>query len=175
MAIVWGKMAMPITKGSGLFALALVSATPAFSKVPPKIVVGEMAPAFELSLVDGTKVKSTELLGKVVVLNYWATWCGPCKTELPLLNGYYKIQQGNGLRVFAITTEDSLPIPTLRKLFAAMAIPAVRYVKGDYKILGGLPTNYIIDRRGRVRFAKAAAFNLDDLNRELVPLLQESP
>ena len=63
----------------------------------------------------------------------------------------------------------------LRKLFAAMAIPAVRTVWGDYKTLGAVQTNYIIDREGRVRYAKAAAFDLDALNRELVPLLQESP
>ncbi len=158
----------------GFVAVVLVSAAPVHSKNAPNVIVGELAPPFELAMVDGTRVKSSDLLGKVVVPNYWATWCGPCKTELPLLDRYYKIQKDHGLRVFAITTEDSLPLSSLRKLFAAMEIPAVRNVRGDYKVLGGLPTNYIIDRSGRVRFAKAAAFNLDDLNRELVPLLQES-
>lgn len=158
-----------------LLAAAALFVAPLQANAAPKVVVGQMAPAFELSLVDGTKVKSSDLIGQVVVLNYWATWCGPCKTELPLLDTYFKIQKSHGLRVYAVTTEDSLPLTKLRKLFAAMAIPAVKTVKGDYKALEGVPTNYIIDRKGRVRYAKAAAFDLAALNRELVPLLQESP
>lgn len=158
-----------------LLAAALLFAVPFQANASPKVLVGQMAPAFELSLVDGSKVKSSDLLGQVVVLNYWATWCGPCKAELPLLDTYFKIQKSHGLRVYAVTTEDSLPLTKLRKLFAALAIPAVKTVKGDYKALEGLPTNYIIDRKGRVRYAKAAAFDLAALNRELVPLLQESP
>ena len=138
-----------------------------------KLVVGEMAPDFELSLVDGTHVKLSELRGEVVVLNYWATWCAPCKRELPLLDSYYRVQKDRGLRVFAITTEDSVPKVYLRKLFAVMTIPAVKSVSGDYGIMKAVPTNYIIDRAGRLRYAKAAAFDLDDLNRELVPLLRE--
>lgn len=162
-------------KAGRLLAVAALAAFALQASASPKVVVGQTAPAFELSLVDGTKVKSSDLLGQVVVLNYWATWCGPCKTELPLLDTYFKIQKSHGLRVYAVTTEDSLPIFKLRKLFGALAIPAVKSVKGDYKALEGVPTNYIIDRKGRVRYAKAAAFDLAALNRELVPLLQESP
>ena len=137
--------------------------------------VGQPAPPFELILVDGTRVSSESLRGQVVVLNFWATWCGPCKKELPLLDGYYELQKQYGLKVFAITTEDSVPLYQLRKLFAIMHIQPTRRVKGNYDILGGVPTNYIIDRAGRVRYAKAAAFDLDTLNQEIVPLLREPP
>jgi len=151
-------------------AFMLFSATTAIAG-PPK--VGDVAPNFKLTLIDGSKVTLDDLRGKVVVLNFWATWCGPCRSELPLLDAYYRVQSAQGLRVFAVTTEDSLPIRTLKPLFAAMAIPAARNMKGPYVVLKGVPTNYIIDRAGRIRYAKANAFDLDTLNAELVPLLRE--
>jgi len=75
--------------------------------------------------------------------------------------------------VFAIATEDSLPPYQLKALFAKMHIPSARKMKGPYPILTGVPTNYIIDRSGHIRYAKAAAFDLETLNAEIVPLLNE--
>lgn len=148
-------------------------ATPVVARSAPK--VGEMAPDFDLTLIDGTHVRLSELRGQVIVLNFWATWCGPCRAELPLLDQYYRIQAQHGLKVFAIATEDSLPLYKLKPLFAAMTMPSARRIKGPYATLGAVPTNYIIDRSGRVRYAKAAAFGLSDLNQLLVPLLKETP
>lgn len=150
----------------GLAAIALVGA-----KSDPK--VGEVAPPFELTLIDGSRVSSDQLRGQVVVLNFWATWCGPCKKELPLLDAYYEVQKAHGLKVFAIATEDSVPLYQLKKLFAIMHMPSARRIKGPYQVMAGVPTNYVIDRAGRVRYAKANAFDLDELNSLLVPLLNE--
>ncbi len=150
-------------------ALIATSAVPATAAVK----VGERAPDFELTLIDGSKVRNANLRGQVVVLNFWATWCGPCKAELPLLDNYYRLRKDNGLRVFAVATEDSLPASKLKPLFAAMAIPSARRIKGPFAVMGALPTNYIIDRAGVVRYAKAGAFDLDDLNTLLVPMLRE--
>lgn len=136
-------------------------------------VVGQPAPAFSLKLVDGTQVSLADLKGQVVVLNFWATWCVPCREELPTLDSYYSVQKQHGLRVFAITTEGSVPIYKLKGLFAAMAIPSAKGIKGPYGPLTGVPTNFVIDRAGVVRYAKSGAFDLDDLNRLLVPLLRE--
>jgi thiol-disulfide isomerase/thioredoxin len=151
-------------------ALLLVAAASVGAKGP---VVGQPAPDFQVKLMDGSKVSLADLKGQVVVLNFWATWCGPCKHELPLLDTYYRVQKPHGLRVFAITTEGSVPLYALKNLFAALAITPIKGIKGPYNDLGAVPTNYIIDRKGVVRYAKAAAFGLDDLNRELVPLLEE--
>lgn len=138
-----------------------------------KPVVGDPAPAFELSMVDGGKISFADLKGQVVVLNFWATWCVPCRKELPTLDAYYALNAKHGLKVYAITTEGSVPIGQLRKLFAAMHIPSARRIKGPYGPLTGVPTNFVIDRAGKLRYAKSGAFDLDDLNRLLVPLLNE--
>ncbi|PZN94270.1 MAG: thiol:disulfide interchange protein [Alphaproteobacteria bacterium] len=155
-------------------ALLLAVALPAVARPrtdAPK--VGDVAPPFNLTLVDGTKVSSDELRGQVIVLNFWATWCAPCREELPLLDAYYAINQPHGLRVFAITSQDSVPLGRLKKLFASMKMPSVRKIEGRYPVLEGMPTNYIIDRSGHIRHAKAGAFTLNSLNDLLVPMLNE--
>ena len=153
-----------------LLPLALLGAAPA-----PKPEVGKPAPNAELTLMDGTRIELDELRGKVVVLNFWATWCAPCRKELPLLDAYYRIQKPAGLRVIAITTEDSLPLSRLRPLFARLEIESARRIKGPYNVLGGVPTSYVIDRSGKLRYAKSAAFTLQSLNALLLPLLKEKP
>ncbi len=155
-------------------ALLAASAAPGPATATAAAVrIGERAPDFELTLIDGSRVRSADLRGQVVVLNFWGTWCGPCKAELPLLDNYYRLRKDNGLRVFAVATEDSLPASRLKPLLAAMTIPSARRIKGPFAVLGALPTNYIIDRAGIVRYAKTGAFDLDDLNGLLVPLLRE--
>lgn len=147
----------------------LVTAQPAHARIS----VGKPAPEATLNLVNGQKISLSSLRGQVVVLNFWATWCVPCRTELPMLDAYYRAQQQHGLRVFAITTEDSVPLARMTRLFSVMAIDPVKRVRGPYEAGDAVPTNIIIDRAGVVRYFKAGAFDLDDLNTLLVPLLRE--
>ncbi|WP_448664342.1 TlpA family protein disulfide reductase [Sphingomonas sp. CJ20] len=136
--------------------------------------VGQPAPEAELTLIDGTKVSLSEMRGDVVVLNIWATWCVPCRTELPLLDTYYRINKKHGLRVYALTTQDSAPLFKMKELFAAMTIQPTRRIKGPYTAIeGAVPSNYVIDRAGTVRWAAAGSFDLNALNALLVPLLRE--
>ena len=158
-----------LTRIACLLALGCM-AMPAAART---LKVGDAAPDFALKLVDGTTVKLSELRGQVVVLNFWATWCVPCRKELPLLDTSYRVMQPHGLKVFAVTTEDSLPLYQMKKLFAVMAIQPAKNVKGPYEVMTGVPTNYVIDRSGHVRYAAAGAFDLDSLNATLIPLLKE--
>jgi thiol-disulfide isomerase/thioredoxin len=138
--------------------------------------VGQPVPNAELVLADGKHVHLSDLRGQVVVLNYWATWCVPCRTELPLLNGYYEAAAKHGwpLRIFAVATEDSVPKYQLKHLFSVLSIsPTDRIRGGPFADVDGLPTNYVIDKSGVLRYAKAGAFDLDGLNAVLVPLLNE--
>lgn len=140
----------------------------------PKPMVGKPAPDAELTLVGGTKVRLSEMRGYVIVLNIWATWCVPCREELPLLDRYYALQKRHGLRVYALTTESSVPLYKLKPLFETLSIQPTKKIRGPYAAIDGMvPSNYVIDRAGVLRYARAAAFRLDDLNRELVPLLKE--
>ena len=163
-------MGSSFSRGLKLLGLATAALFLTAAKEPK---VGDVAPNFELTMIDGSKVTLDQLRGQVVVLNFWATWCVPCREELPLLDTYYTLQQKAGLKVFAIATEDSVPLYQLKKLFAVMRIPSAKRIKGPYPILKGVPTNYIIDRSGHIRYAKAGAFDLDALNETIVPLLKE--
>jgi len=151
-------------------AAAMLVATPAFAR---ELKVGEPAPPIELTLVDGTKTMLADHRGEVIVINFWATWCVPCRVELPLLDGYYRQVRKHRMQVFAITTEGSVPLHKMKNLFAKLAITPAKRIKGISGSPTAVPTNYIIDRRGVVRYAKAGALDLDDLNREIIPLLKE--
>ncbi len=136
--------------------------------------VGEVAPDFRLKTFDGQEVTLASLRGDVVILNMWATWCAPCRAELPLLDTYYKLRKDVGLRVYAVATEGSIPDYTLRKTLGPMLVmPMARIERGPYFVMDGLPTNYVFDRSGKLVYAKSAAFDLDALNALLVPLLRE--
>ncbi len=154
-----------------LLAAAFVCATaPAAARSP---VVGQPAPPFEVTTFDGQKINLADLRGDVVVLNFWATWCGPCRRELPLLEGYESMRKDVGLRVLAVSWDESASIFALKRFAGALKMTFARGIRGPYRPTTGIPTNYVIDRAGVLRYAKAGAFDLDGLNELLVPLLNE--
>jgi cytochrome c biogenesis protein CcmG, thiol:disulfide interchange protein DsbE len=155
---------------ASIAAMTLLIAVPLNARTPR---VWDVGPDFEVTTLDGTKITSQELKGNVILLNFWATWCVPCRAELPLIDTFALRLKKNGLSVLAVTTEDSVPIKRLRPLASLVSFPMVRKFKGRYGVLEGVPTNYIIDRRGVVRYAKAGAFDLDELNKLIIPLLNE--
>ncbi|MGZ2411502.1 cytochrome c biogenesis protein CcmG, thiol:disulfide interchange protein DsbE [Sphingomonas sp. F9_3S_D5_B_2] len=140
-----------------------------------RLKVGQPAPDALLVLANGQRVHLSQLRGQVVVLNYWATWCAPCRTELPLLDGYYvaAAKRGWPLKVFAVATEDSVPKSQLKHLFDVLSISPTDRIRGPFGDVQALPTNYVIDKGGVLRYAHSGAFDLDDLNALLIPLLKE--
>ena len=155
-----------IAAAAGVAAWALASTASAALKV------GQPAPDFTVTTFGGRTVKMADLQGDVIILNFWATWCGPCRRELPLLEQYFRAYNKYGFQVLAVATEDSVPESKLRPLAAQLTIPMVKRLKGPYHQMEGVPTNYVIARSGKLVYAKAAAFDLDDLNAIVIPLLQ---
>ena len=137
--------------------------------------VGSTAPPFEGTTVDGKPVTLKAFRGNVVIVNFWATWCAPCRIELPLLDGYMRAREKNGLRVIAVTMDARrVPVSAISEVQGQLSVPLLKDFKGDYApVRNSLPTNYVIDRAGIVRYAKEGAFSLDKLNEILVPLLNE--
>jgi peroxiredoxin len=156
---------------SALTAALAAAALAGGARAAPK--VGEPAPDFQVTTFGGRTVRLADLKGDVIILNFWATWCGPCKRELPLLETVFKAYNQYGFQVLAVATQDSVPETQLRPLAAHLTIPFVKRLKGPYRQLDAVPTNYVIDRSGKLVYARAAAFDLDDLNALLIPLLKE--
>ncbi|HEX8467173.1 MAG TPA: TlpA disulfide reductase family protein [Allosphingosinicella sp.] len=136
--------------------------------------VGKPAPPATITLFDKRKVTLADLRGKVVVINHWATWCGPCKAEMPMMSAFHARYKQAGFEIFGVTTQDSLPSFQLRKLAGALSYPLSRGISGGgYPFLGGLPTSYVIDRSGIVRYAKAGSFQPAEFSQIILPLLRE--
>jgi cytochrome c biogenesis protein CcmG, thiol:disulfide interchange protein DsbE len=124
----------------GLAAAAVLSAYAVQAKAP---AIGSPAPAFVITQTDKSKLPSDALLGKVVVINIWATWCGPCKAEMPMMDSYQRRNKARGLEIFGVMTADSYTGPALKNLAKAMSYPIAVKLKGRYPILGGaVPTSF---------------------------------
>jgi cytochrome c biogenesis protein CcmG/thiol:disulfide interchange protein DsbE len=144
----------------------------AASKKTPNL--DQPAPDFQATAFDGHKLSLADLKGQVVVLNFWATWCGPCKKELPLLEDYYRKQHAAGLVVLAVATEDSLTPYQLRPLAKILTLQMVKRFNGDYGDIKYLPTNFVIDRKGILRYAESGGFTEESIDEVLRPLLAET-
>ena len=138
-------------------------------------IVGQRAPDFQVTLLDGKHVRLSDMKGQVVVLNFWATWCGPCRAELPLLDGYAKAQQAFGLRIVAVNYRDNdITRWRLQQMAKGAAMQFAFRFDGAYAPGGGIPASFVIDRAGVLRYVQRGAFSLDEMNKILVPLLNET-
>ena len=159
-------------------ALQLTAASSAALLLPPRRVeaaplVGETAPSFSGTALGGGEISLNALRGHVVVLNFWATWCGPCKKELPLLDAAARKPEWSDLYIVAVTTDaDRAPPDLITDLQKVLSFPLLKRFRGTYEPIGGaIPTNYVIDRNGILRYAQAGALDDGAINDLLGPLL----
>jgi len=113
------------------------------------------APAFRLMDLDGTVHSLPEYQGKVVFLNFWATWCGPCKVEMPAMEALYQAFRAQGLEILAVSVDQQGAAVT-RPFKEAMGLSFPILHDSNYQVgltygARTLPMTYVIDRQGIIR------------------------
>jgi peroxiredoxin len=118
---------------------------------------GQVAPDFELLSITGNKVKLSDLRGKTVILNFWATWCPPCRAEIPEMQKFYENNKNNNVEILAVNLTNSESSPDTVKDFVrdkGMTFNILLDKQGKIGNLYGIitiPTSYIIDKNGIIR------------------------
>ena len=114
---------------------------------------GVPAPAFDTLDLDGTMQRLADHKGQVVLVNIWATWCGPCRAEMPALDRLYQERKDQGLAVFGISNEDA----DLQRRFRQMVpvtyplLTMSGQVPNLYRDIARYPAMFLIDREGRLQ------------------------
>jgi peroxiredoxin len=115
--------------------------------------VGALAPVFELIDLEGDPIKLSDLRGQVVLLSFWATWCGHCRSELPVLEAFYKRHQNEGFVVLAINIQENKDRVAELVNDMGLTFPVLLDRRGEvtasYRVRS-LPTNFLIDREGTI-------------------------
>lgn len=161
------------------FAGAMGLAAPPARAKSPK--VGHVAPPATLITLDGERLSTTMLLGEVVILTFWATYCGPCREELPLLSAYAAAHRRDGLRVLGFCLDDADQGQVVREVGRTLSFP-VGFLREDsapgYGRIWRMPVNFTIDREGLLAEngwdLKDSTWTAERLERVVTPLLARS-
>ena len=138
------------------------------------------APDFSLKSFDGQEITLSQLKGKVVLLDFWATWCGPCKESIPHLIQLYKNYRESGFELVGMNV-DKGDGEAVRRFVTSMDIPypvvvAPEDVVRSYRVTG-IPVTFLIDKKGKIRekvvgFSRSIAKQLDT---KVADLTSEKP
>jgi peroxiredoxin len=124
--------------------------------------VGAKAPDFELKTLAGDTVKLSDLKGKKVMLNFWATWCPPCKAEMPAMEEFHK-EAGEDIVILAVNIDPHLDVKAFvdeNKITFPIPLDEEDTVNETYQVLS-IPTTYFIDTKGNIGNNYIGAMNLD--------------
>ncbi|MDN4607314.1 thiol-disulfide oxidoreductase ResA [Sporosarcina highlanderae] len=136
-----------------LLAAAIIFSIVSKDKVKV-LAVGDKAPDFELVDIDGNKHRLSDYKGKGVFLNFWGTWCPPCKREMPDMEEQYKAFKDKGVHVLSVNSgESNLKVETFRDQYGLsfpIVIDKTKDIRELYNIQP-LPTTFLIDKDGRIQ------------------------
>lgn len=136
------------------WAVGLGSAAAGPTSTPaPAPVAGAPAPDFTLTDLAGNDVRLSDLQGQVVLVNFWATWCGPCRLEMPAIEAEYQARRDRGLTVLAVDLDEPADdvaafIAELDLTFTVLLDPGARVF--DLYRVRGYPTSFFINRDGMI-------------------------
>lgn len=115
--------------------------------------VGDPAPPAVLVTLTGERIASQDLLGQVIILTFWATYCAPCRAELPLLSAYAERHAGEGLRVLGFCLDEPDQLTAVRRISESLSFPT-GFLREDsaagYGRIWRMPANFTIGRDGRL-------------------------
>jgi peroxiredoxin len=148
---------------------ALLFAGTAMAK-PPSL--GTQVADTTFTTASGQSLSMRDLRGQVVVLTYWMRDCGACDVQVAMLDYYYRQRRNLGLQILAIPAED-LTDYQLREAFKGKGVHPLSRIRGPFEPLNGLPTTYVVDRKGQVRAVESGLLGVERLNKLLVPLLRQ--
>jgi cytochrome c biogenesis protein CcmG/thiol:disulfide interchange protein DsbE len=122
------------------------------------IVPNQPAPAFTLKSLDGKTLALSELKGKIVVVNFWATWCPPCRAEIPDFVEVYEQNRAKGLEIVGVSVDEMTPqqlrpFVDKNKMSYPVALVTDKILR-DYGPISAIPTTFIIDKKGIIRHAE---------------------
>jgi len=141
---------------------------------PVKADVGYSAPDFELENLAGEKVKLSDYRGQVVVLNFWATWCAPCRIELPVLKGLPKKYDDDSLVVLAI--DQGEPKEEVAAFAQKNGFPFTVLLDTDLSLgkaykARTIPTTYVVDADGVIQYKRRGVLIPGELDLAIRPLI----
>lgn len=133
-------------------------------------------PAFSSTLLDGKQVNLSDLRGKVVLVNVWATWCVWCRKEMPAIQSFYQDYQNQGFTVLALSTDDRAETARQFLKEKGYTFPAAMMGAEEQAAFGPvtrLPTSFIVDGEGRLRQRIAGQVHYGRLEDLVRPLLHQ--
>lgn len=149
-------------KSSIVLAIIVSLVLITISCAPPCPDLGKSAPDFTLQNIEGKNVNLSDFKGKTVILNFWATWCGPCQYETPFFQAIHNEQSGKGVVILAIDIKEN---PATVKNFAnskGVSFPILldteAKVAQKYCLPGALPITIFINAEGIIKARKIGAF-----------------
>ncbi len=136
---------------------------------------GDTAPAFSVVSLNGHRANLADYKGKVVLLNFWATWCTPCQKEIPRFIAFQREQEAKGFQVIGISMDDSDPpvraFTAKLKTNYPIAMGTTKLAESYGGVLG-LPITFLVDRNGRIARRYEGAVDLDAMERDIKKLLE---
>jgi len=163
----------------GIVALCLIGlyiASRRKAQAPTATASGTSVPDFTVTTIDGKKLSLSEYKGKVVLLDFWATWCTPCREEIPHFVEMQNQYGARGFQVIGISMDDDDgPVKKFYEEFKMNYPVAVGDDKLAEKFGGvlGLPVNFLIDREGRIHAKYLGATDYNTIDKATVELLSQ--